>query len=252
MRRGFRIACWLLLAALGGPLFAPASAWAQARFVGVLKLVPDGCAASGKCRLDENFGFIDANGLGWEARKGLETDGASIPSWAQPFVGAPFDEAFIRAAVIHDHYCIRQVREWRVTHRAFYEGLRASGVPEGRASLMYYAVLVGGPKWIELIPGAPCGTGGACINQVDVSTQVRGSFIAMNDEGQALVRRPALYATPGFSAAMERFQAEHAANPAGPTREQAEAAAARDMSGDFFFRNGRSIGTSLRVRIEVR
>ncbi|MCA0318349.1 MAG: DUF1353 domain-containing protein [Proteobacteria bacterium] len=252
MRRASRIACWLLLIALGVPLFAPAPALAEARFVGVLKLVPSGCAATGKCLLDENFGFIDGRGVEWQARKGLETDGASIPPWAQPFVGAPFDEAFIRAAVIHDHYCIRQVREWRVTHLAFYEGLRASGVPEGKASLMYYAVLVGGPKWIELMPGAPCGSGGTCINQVDVSAQVRGSFIAMNGEGQALVRRPALYGTPGFSAALERFQAEHAANPAGPTREQAEAAAARDMSGDFFFRNGRSIGTSLRLRIEVR
>jgi hypothetical protein len=93
---------------------------------------------------------------------------ATIPSWARPFVGGPFDPSYIKAAVIHDHYCDRHVRPWRSTHRAFYDALIALGLDTAKAKVMYYAVYLGGPKWVKLIPGKPCGSGIACINNVKI------------------------------------------------------------------------------------
>src|SRR5689334_10444439 len=78
---------------------------AHADFVGSLVLSPTGCESTGHCELGADFGFIDPKGVGWQAAKGLITDGASIPPWAQPIVGKPFDESFVKAAIIHDHYC---------------------------------------------------------------------------------------------------------------------------------------------------
>src|SRR4051812_41582107 len=101
---------------------------AFAQFEGELELLPPGCEASGKCILKNALKFTDRSGVAWEGRAGLTPDGASIPSIFQPFVGKPFDPIFIKAAVIHDHYCGRHVRPWRQTHRVFYDGLIEQGV----------------------------------------------------------------------------------------------------------------------------
>src|SRR5690606_25020755 len=137
------MAAWLVLTS--GP--------ASAGFEGTLTLLPSGCEASGQCTPGTDFGFVDSAGYGWQAAKGLLTDGASIPPWAQPLVGGAFDESFIKAAIIHDHYCVRHVRPWRNTHKVFHEALLASGVAPGKAGIMYFAVLVGGPKWVKLVQG---------------------------------------------------------------------------------------------------
>jgi hypothetical protein len=75
---------------------------ARADFVGELVLLPAGCEITGRCELGEDLGFIDPGGAGWQASKGLITDGASIPAWARPMVGEPFDRNFINAAIIGD------------------------------------------------------------------------------------------------------------------------------------------------------
>src|SRR5688572_20846801 len=102
---------WVLLAlALMAPY--PASA---GQFSGPLLLDPNPADQSGKTKLvRENFAFDDANGLRWMAGKGDVTDGASIPRLFQPIVGGAFNESYIRAAVIHDHYCDprHHVRSW--------------------------------------------------------------------------------------------------------------------------------------------
>ena len=139
------------------------AALAGGRFEGTLEFQPQGCEQTRKCTIKNEFGYVDSEGTGWQAQKDLETDGASIPDWAQLFIGGPFAKEFIRAAVIHDHYCWRNVRPWRKTHWVFYDALIASGVDEAKAKLMYYAVYLRGPKWIELIAGRPCGTGQNCV-----------------------------------------------------------------------------------------
>lgn len=164
------------------PLFAftlsatASPAWAD--FIGDLSLQPTGCEKTELCTLGADFGYIDPRGLGWKADKGDVTDGASIPRWAQKFVGIPFDSTALPAAVLHDHYSksVRPVRGWLQTQRMFYEALREGGVAEPRASLMYAGVLIGSGKWITRMKGKPCnlGPGIACTNQtVEITLQTQ-------------------------------------------------------------------------------
>lgn len=145
------------------------STTANAQFEGSLVLEPTDCIQMGKCVLKEKLRFTDSAKLPWEAAVGLETDGASIPPLFQIFIGTPFETAFIKAAILHDHYCKRFVRTWQATHKMFYEGLLDQGVPQVKAKLMYYAVYLAGPKWaeVDLVPGNSCG--GTCINTVNAA-----------------------------------------------------------------------------------
>ncbi|MBB3372578.1 hypothetical protein FHT72_007119 [Rhizobium sp. BK077] len=226
--------------------FVPAS---QADFVGSLELLPPGCESAGNCRLGQDFGFVDGSGLGWQASKGLLTDGASIPPWTQPLVGAPFEAAFIKAAVIHDHYCDRHVRPWRQTHRVFYDALIASQVSKAEAGTMYFAVMIGGPKWARLIKGRPCPVGMSCINQVNVTSSLPGSAIALGEAGELYVSRPDEYGSAKFATTLagnlpELERAGEALMP-----EQVERLAAKAMADDFYYRNGAEVGADVSVTL---
>lgn len=100
-----------------------------------------------KMKLLENFTYIDPNGKKWTAKKGYETDGASIPKAFWSLVGGPFEGGYRKAAVIHDWYCDSKSEPWKDVHRIFYYANRASGVNEFKSKVLYTAVLVGGPKW---------------------------------------------------------------------------------------------------------
>lgn len=128
---------------------------AKSDFVGRLVLEPDGCMDGENCIVAENFGYIDKRNVGWMSSAGNITDGASIPRWAQMFVGIPFTEEYLPAAILHDHYSKsgRPVRGWFETQRMFYEVLLESGVPEPRASVLYAGVLIGSGKWIKVLEG---------------------------------------------------------------------------------------------------
>ena len=166
---------------------------AQAEFVGDIELLPTGCEKLGICRLGKAFAYIDPKKIGWEAQKDLMTDGASIPPWAQTFVGAPFEKAYIKAAVIHDHYCDRHVRPWRQTHRVFYDALIESGVSRKTANILYFAVIVGGPKWTKIVPGKPCPHGASCINKVPDLARVPGAAVTVSQAGETLLAREDLF-----------------------------------------------------------
>jgi len=110
------------------------------------------------CReLTKAFAFT-FKGVGWEASKGLITDGASIPRWGRGLVGEPFAEEFAKAATLHDHYTRpeHRVRDYLATHRMFYDALIETGLDWGKAGVMYAAVVVAGPKWSVLVPGEDC------------------------------------------------------------------------------------------------
>ena len=151
---------WSILALLG---LLPVNA-ARADFVGTLEFTPAGCETARQCKLAFDFGYVDPKGVGWQANAGDATDGATIPPWAQPLVGASFDKSFVKAAAIHDHYVVNHVRTWQQTHLMFYDALIDSGVPAHKAQIMYFAVLAGGPRWIELIEGIACPVGMMCIS----------------------------------------------------------------------------------------
>ncbi|WP_430454924.1 DUF1353 domain-containing protein [Rheinheimera sp.] len=87
------------------------------------------------------------DGQEWIAPKGSVIDGASIPQVAMSFIGGGFDGPYRNASVIHDVACNERIRPWEDVHRTFYYGMRASGVPEFKAKVMYAAVYHFGPRW---------------------------------------------------------------------------------------------------------
>jgi len=86
------------------------------------------------------------------------TNGADIPSFAQPIVGGRYAPDHLRAAILHDHYTYpgNRTRSFDATQRAFYYMLRADGKPQVQAMLMYYAVFTFGEKWIQIDPNSQC------------------------------------------------------------------------------------------------
>jgi hypothetical protein len=204
----------------------------RAQFDGVLELFPPGCEQVGQCTLKNALRFKDAASVVWEARAGLPTDGASIPGVFQPFVGSPFDQTFIKAAVVHDHYCDRHVRPWRQTHRVFYEGLIAGGVSRGKAKTMYFAVFLGGPKWIRLEPGKNCGIN--CVNSFKSTSGVAGIY-----------SRRADYSALEVAASVQSVGKLLEVNADALSLEELEKLATKLRPSDFFYKNGDAIDASV-------
>lgn len=98
-------------------------------------------------KISNDFRYQDPNGLLWSVPSGSEVDGASIPQSFWSVIGGPFEGEYIRASVIHDHYCQTKDRTAHDTHRNFYYGMRAAGVVEWKAKFMYWAVDLFGPSW---------------------------------------------------------------------------------------------------------
>ena len=119
-----------------------------------------------KFRLAAEFRFVDPNGLLWSVPSRKEFDGASIPQAFWSFIGGPFDGDYIKASVIHDHYCDEKTRTDHDTHRNFYYGMRAAGVVEWKAKFMYWAVATFGPNWTltkRVSQNLKCDTAGGSI-----------------------------------------------------------------------------------------
>ncbi|WP_087004908.1 DUF1353 domain-containing protein [Rhizobium sullae] len=100
-----------------------------------------------KFKLTKRFGFEDPNGLMWPVPEGTIVDGASIPQFLWSVIGGPFEGAYLKASVVHDHYCDIRTRNARDTHLDFYYGMRANYVEAWRAEAMYWAVRAFGPDW---------------------------------------------------------------------------------------------------------
>ena len=133
---------------------------------GEVILFPEGCQNidDGICHLKGKLSFVSPrNGMVWETKewqnpsmlwkKGLEqsgtTDGTSLPLLARPFLGRRYDLSYLKASIIHDHYCYTEgkIRTWQDTHLMYYDALIALKVSKIRAKLMYFAVYSFGPKW---------------------------------------------------------------------------------------------------------
>lgn len=111
----------------------------------LLEPLPDGRLM----QLVEPFGFTDSKRQHWPVPKDAQVDGASIPRALWSLIGGPFEGLYRNASVIHDYHCDVRIRPWQTVHRVFYDGMRASGVGESRAKLMYGAVYYAGPRWSE-------------------------------------------------------------------------------------------------------
>jgi len=100
-----------------------------------------------RIRLLEPLTFVDAMGPIITVPAGTVVDGASIPSWAWVFVGAPLSGDFRRASVIHDYECVTRVVPSPQVHCRFYRAMRADGVGRFRATVMYLAARWYGPSF---------------------------------------------------------------------------------------------------------
>lgn len=224
MRPSYIVAGTVLLTLMSGG--------ARAQFDGALELIPPGCEQVGQCKLKNALRFTDSANVVWEAKAELLTDGASIPGIFQPFIGSPFDPTFIKAAVIHDHYCDRHVRPWTQTHRVFYEGLIAGGVSRAKAKTMYFAVFLGGPKWIKLIPGNKCGTN--CVNNFKSTSGVAGVY-----------SRRADYSAIDVAPSVQSVARLLDLNPDSLSLDDLEKLARKLRPTDFFYKNGESTDASI-------
>lgn len=121
----------------------------------------------------EDFAYLDPASVEWQAAKGSSVDGASIPQFAWSFVGGPFEGAYREASVIHDVACVQKVRPWKDVHRTFYTAMRASGVDELQAKVMYAAVYHFGPRW-TIAKEEPCSPGEFSGRQSCYSTRRAG------------------------------------------------------------------------------
>lgn len=101
----------------------------------------------GQMRLLNDFSYTDPEGIKWLASKGSVVNGASIPSSLWGFIGSPFSGEYRDASVIHDVACVERKRSWEMVHKAFYNGMKASGVSSTLAKIMYAAVYNFGPRW---------------------------------------------------------------------------------------------------------
>jgi hypothetical protein len=90
---------------------------------------------------------VDPKGKKWDAPKGVTVNGASIPQAFWSIIGGPWDGKYREASVIHDYYCDTRSEPWQDVHRTFYTAMRANGVEEVRAKMMYAAVYRFGPRW---------------------------------------------------------------------------------------------------------
>lgn len=213
--------------AILGLAFLLGTSAARSQFSGELAFTPDSCKAKRSCILKYPLTFTDPKRRVWEARAGGITDGASIPDWAQGVIGDRWDESFLKAAVLHDHYCGAMTHSWKETHRMFHDALVALGVGAFKAKLMYYAVYVGGPKW-EVAPES--GSTSAC----DPS---KGETCLMSSDtgGADMIVRPARFGEMDMRAEIGAAEAMMARDPDMPL-ETLEAMARRAHPGDGFLR----------------
>lgn len=207
-------------------VLALAAAPASAQFAGELAFTPDACRAKRSCILKYPLSFTDPNRRVWEAKAGGITDGASIPDWAQGVIGGRWDESFLKAAVLHDHYCGAMTYSWKETHRMFYDALVALGVGAVKAKIMYYAVYVGGPKWeVAAAAGTPAcdpAKGENCLMSIDPG-------------GAAMVVRPARFGEMDMTAEIREATSMTAREP-DVTLDELEEMARRAHPADGFLR----------------
>lgn len=78
---------------------------------------------------------------------GFISDGASIPRIAWRTIGHPFDDRWMRSALVHDIRCSFRVGTWQDTLAMFDECMRVEGNDGWRRTWMVRAVRWFGPRW---------------------------------------------------------------------------------------------------------
>ncbi len=98
----------------------------------------------------EDASYTSPNGTIWPAPKGHSIDGATIPKFLWSVIGGPYESEYRWASVFHDVGCDQRARSWQEVHYMFYTAMRAAGVKNKKAKLMYAGVYKYGPRWKNL------------------------------------------------------------------------------------------------------
>jgi hypothetical protein len=98
----------------------------------------------------KEFSYLDPQGKAWNVPAGTVVDGASIPQVFWTLIKGPFEGPYRNASVVHDYYCLTKSEPWQAVHRMFYFAMLAGGTSSIKAKSMYYAVLIGGPRWTNV------------------------------------------------------------------------------------------------------
>jgi hypothetical protein len=110
-------------------------------------------------QLTKDFEYTDPDGITWRASPPHRSDGTSIPRVFWIILGHPFGNNQRYAAILHDYFCDKRYPTWEMVHRMFYNALRARGVSERRAQILYLAVYHFGPRWQAPLIPAECQLG---------------------------------------------------------------------------------------------
>jgi hypothetical protein len=95
----------------------------------------------------EDLTYVDRHGRRWTAKKGLKTNGASIPRFLWTVMGSPMTGAYRRAAFVHDQECVEPTASTADVNKMFYAACRCGGTPDVDARWMFWAVSQYGPRW---------------------------------------------------------------------------------------------------------
>jgi len=117
----------------------------------VVQLLEDGR----NIRLLENFWYVAPDGVRWEVPEQYVANGASIPRVFWTFTGGPLVGKYRDASIVHDYFTESRRHDWRTVHQNFYFGMRASGVSEAKAWIMYKAVNTFGGRWETVVTTPP-------------------------------------------------------------------------------------------------
>ena len=147
--------------------------------------------------LMEPFAYIDPDGRRWNAPKGAQIDGASIPRIAWSIIGGPFEGQYRAASVIHDVACVERQQDWRKVHRAFFTGMRAGGVAQTQAKIMFAAVYHFGPRWAVREVKTVCNPGSSCHPETVMIQSLSYSLVEAQFEELAGIIRKRDQQTPG-------------------------------------------------------
>lgn len=139
-----------------------------------------------RMRLIENFWFRDPGGKKWEAQKGDEVDGASIPRALWTLAGSPYTGDYRRASIVHDVACDNargNAAKRRAADRMFYHACRTGGCSIWQATLLYIGVRIGAvlPDVDTWQGAAATSPAGPRIRRTEAEDQLERDFQSIAD-----------------------------------------------------------------------
>lgn len=94
-------------------------------------------------KINSNLSF-ENNDFKVTVKKGLVTDGASIPRIFWSIIGCPSNGKYVGSAIIHDGLYMSEIISRKDADKIFLDMLKHNGIGYIKRNLMYFAVRLGG------------------------------------------------------------------------------------------------------------